>query len=80
MAIEISLETTVLPDGRIELRAPEFVPGQHATVVIRIDEEEPAKMTITERLAQANYRGGSLFKTAEEVDAYIREERESWER
>lgn len=38
------------------------------------------KLTITERLARANYRGGALFKTAEEVDAYIREERDSWER
>jgi hypothetical protein len=37
-------------------------------------------MTITERLARANYTGGRLFKTAEEVDAYIREERDSWER
>ena len=79
MAIEISLETTVLPDGRIELRAPEFVPGQHATVLVRI-EEEAQKLTIDEHLARANYHSGSLFKTAEEVDAYIREERDSWER
>lgn len=36
------------------------------------------KLTITERLARANYKGGALFKTAEEVDAYIRAERDSW--
>jgi hypothetical protein len=40
----------------------------------------PEKLTITERLARANYRGGVLFKTPEEVDAYIRAERDSWER
>ena len=40
----------------------------------------PEKLTITERLARANYRGGALFRTAEEVDAYIRAERGSWER
>ena len=78
MAIEISIETTVLPNGKIELSAPEFVPGQHVTVLVRI-EEETQKLTIDERLARANYHGGSLFKTAEEVDAYIREERDSWD-
>ncbi|MBA3944221.1 MAG: hypothetical protein H0X37_06610 [Herpetosiphonaceae bacterium] len=38
------------------------------------------QLTITERLAQAHYQPGTLFKTAEEVDAFIREERDSWER
>lgn len=37
-------------------------------------------LTITERLARANYKGGALFKTAEEVDAYIHTERDAWER
>ncbi len=36
-------------------------------------------LTITERLARANYKGGALFKTAEEVDADIGAERDSWE-
>jgi hypothetical protein len=43
-------------------------------------EEETEKLTIDEHLARANYKGGALFKTAEEVDAYIRAERDSWER
>ncbi len=38
------------------------------------------KLSIDEHLARANYTGGRLFKTVEEVDAYIREERDSWER
>ena len=42
--------------------------------------EAAEKLTIPERLARANYRGGALFKTAEEVDAYIHAERDSWER
>jgi hypothetical protein len=44
------------------------------------DGSESEKLTIDEHLARANYKGGALFKTAEEVDAYIREERDSWER
>ncbi len=80
MSVEIAIETTILPDGKIELSSPAFVPGRRATVIVKIEEEQPEKLTITERLARANYHGGALFKTAEEVDAYIREERDSWER
>ncbi len=80
MTIEIAIKTTVLPRGKIEIIAPELVAGQHATVIIKVESEQPEKLTITERLARANYHGGALFKTAEEVDAYIREERDSWER
>lgn len=43
-------------------------------------DDDVEKLTIDEHLARANYKGGALFKTAEEVDAYIREERDSWER
>jgi hypothetical protein len=80
MSIEILIETTVLPDGKIELSSPEFIPGRRVTVVVKIDEEQSEKLTIDEHLARANYKGGALFKTAEEVDAYIRVERDSWER
>ena len=80
MTIEIAIKTTVLPGGKIEISAPQLVAGQQAIVLVKVEDEQPEKLTITERLARANYHGGALFKTAEEVDAYIREERDSWER
>ena len=80
MTIEIAIKTTVLPGGKIEISTPQLVAGQQATVIVRVESEQPEKLTIDEHLARANYRGGALFKTAEEVDAYIREERDSWER
>jgi hypothetical protein len=80
MTIEIAIKTTVLPGGRIEISTPQLVAGQQAMVIVRVESEQPEKLTIDEHLARANYRGGALFKTAEEVDAYIREERDSWER
>ena len=43
-------------------------------------QQPPKKLTIDKHLEQAGYSGGRLFKTAEEVDAYIQEERDSWER
>lgn len=54
--------------------------AEHVRVVYGEQPAVPKKLTITERLAEAGYAGGRLFKTAEEVDAYIREERDSWER
>lgn len=54
--------------------------AQDAAALAQQEADEPEKMTIDEHLARANYTGGRLFKTAEEVDAYIREERDSWER
>ena len=54
--------------------------AQDAVAIVQHGQEEPEKMTITERLARANYAGGRLFKTAEDVHAYIREERDAWER
>ena len=54
--------------------------AQDAVAIVQQERAEPEKMTITERLARANFSGGRLFKTADEVDAYIREERDSWER
>jgi hypothetical protein len=78
--IEIAVKTTVLPGGKIEISLPELIPGQEATIIVKVADEAIEKMTITERHARANYQGGALFKTAEEVDAYIRQERDSWER
>lgn len=80
MTTELTLTTTVLPGGKIELISPALVPGKQVTIIVRVEEPDPEKLTIDEHLARANYKGGSLFKTAEEVDAYIREERDSWDR
>ena len=51
----------------------------HAATMPVTRQQADEKLTITERIARANYKGGALFKTADEVDAYIRAERDSWE-
>ncbi len=81
MTTELTLTTTVLPGGKIEIRSPELVPGERVTVIVKVEvPQETEKLTIEEHLARANYKGGALFKTAKEVDEYIRNERDSWER
>lgn len=79
MASPIHVEAVVSPDGKIEISVPELAPGQHVRVSIEPEEHPTAQaqhvIDIVEKLP-----GHRLFKTAEEVDAYIAEERDSWDR
>src|SRR5262249_51145075 len=74
----LQVDTTVLPGHRIEVSSPELPEGRSATVLILLKEEDMPKLPLRERLG--DYPGGRLFKSAEEVDAYLREERDSWDR
>jgi hypothetical protein len=76
MALQVM--TTVLPGHRIEIEVPELPVGARATVLILLEEPQPPKRRLQEVLG--DYPGGRLFKSAEEVDAYLREERDSWDK
>ena len=79
MATAIHREAVVGPDGKIEITAPELVPGQLVNVTIEAVETQPTgKRRAIDILADAP--GHLMFNTADEVDAYIREERDSWDR
>ena len=79
MATVIHREAIVGPDGQIELTVPEFKPGERVTVTIeRRESHMPiGKRPASEILAEAP--GHLEFQTAEEVDEYIRQERDSWD-
>ncbi len=76
MTFEVRVNTVVLPGGRIEIQVPKLAAGQQATVVITVEEQEQVKEHVLDILA--NLPGHQLFQNAEEVDAYIREERDTW--
>jgi len=78
MTTEVRVKTIVLPGGKIEISTPELIPGQHATVVVMIEDDEPTEQHHVIDILRA-LPGHRLFRSAEEVDAYIREERDSWE-
>jgi hypothetical protein len=65
-----------MPGHRIEIEAPELPVGQEAKVLITVDEPPITRRPLSE--VMGDYRGGRLFRSAEEVDAYLREERDSW--
>ena len=79
MNMALQVETKVLPGNRIEVQAPELREGQEATVFIVL-RDYPAGPKRPLRDILAEYKGPTSFRTAEEVDAYIRAERNSWDK
>ena len=76
--------TQVLPGGRIELTAPELPEGGTVEVIVVLP--GPAGPS-AERLSEGVLDilaslppGPRLFKTPEEADRYLRQERDSWDK
>ncbi len=78
MPIEVHVETVVLPGGRIEIVVPRLVAGQRATVVVMVEDQKPVEQGHVIDLLSA-LPGHQLFENADEVDAYLCEERNVWE-
>ena len=70
-------DAVVGPNGSIEVRVPELSPGQRVRVTIDPD----VRATGGHAIDMLSSPGGQrLFKAASEVDAYLRAEREAWDR
>jgi hypothetical protein len=76
MTQALKLDAVVGPGGKVEVTDPKLPEGSHVTVFVVVD--PPKKRRLYEVLG--DYKGGELFKTGEEVDRYIREERDSWDK
>ena len=73
----LHIKTTVLPGGKVEFVSPELESGQTVDVVV-LHESGVKGRPITEILNSGPER--RLFQTAEEVKAYLAEEKASWDR
>lgn len=84
-------QVTVQPGGRVELVCPDLKAGEVVDVVVSAGfesdrssvgqtgvERSRRRRSVLDILNEAP--GHLLFKTAQEVDEYIREERDSWDR
>ena len=71
------VRTTVLPGGKVEIVSPELEAGQTVDVVV-LHESNAKGRSIMEILNSGPER--RLFQTAEEVNAYLAEEKASWNR
>ena len=71
------IRTTVLPGGKIEIVDQGFPVGESVDVVV-------SQLPVSERRSAvdilAEAPGGLVFKTAADVAAYLKEEKESWGR
>ena len=73
----LHLKTTVQAEGKVEFANPELEAGQTVDVVVLHDSGEKGR-SIMEILNSGPER--RLFQTAEEVRAYLEEEKASWGR
>ena len=70
-------KVTVQPGGKIEIIDRDLEAGEHVDVVIS-PAQEPSPRSAWQVISEAS--GQRLFRSAEEVDDYLAEERASWER
>lgn len=79
MQTALRLTGTIQPGGRVEVSSPQLPAGKSVEIIVLFPQEAQAvRRSIVDVLAEAP--GHLAFQTAEEVDAYIREERDAWER
>ncbi|MCQ1538275.1 hypothetical protein FTO68_04635 [Methanocalculus taiwanensis] len=71
----IRKQVKIQSDGLIQIYVPEFKPGTIAEVIVLEPSEKKKKRSLTSIIG----KGQGCFGSAEEVDAFIRKERESWE-
>jgi hypothetical protein len=73
----LHLRTTVLPGGKIEIVDQELCEGESVDVLV-LHSEDSQQQSVLDVLAAAP--GQRVYKTVEDVDTYLKGERDSWER
>ena len=79
MQTALRMTALVQPGGKIELTDRELPEGQSVEVIVLLPSASVVpRRSILDVLADAP--GQLAFQTADEVDSYLREERDAWER
>ncbi len=79
MQTALRMTALVQPGGKIELTDRELPEGQSVEVIVLLPSPSVVpRRSILDVLADAP--GHLAFQTADEVDSYLREERDAWER
>ena len=77
MQTVVRLTGTVQPGGRVEVSSPQLPTGKSVEVIVLFPQETNVeRRSVTDVLAEAT--GHLAFQTADEVDIYIRKERDAW--
>ena len=67
---------TIKPGGTIEIRDPDLPVGVTAEVIVMIEQPQVEPPPLTCLIG----KGTGCFSSIEEVDAFLRAERDAWER
>ncbi|MBI2808405.1 MAG: hypothetical protein HYX68_25740 [Planctomycetes bacterium] len=78
MQTTLHIETTVLPGNRVEFTAPGLPEG--TTVEVTVVPKSAVPRTSMLEYLKTLPLGPLVFKTPAEVDEYIQEERNAWDR
>ena len=78
MQSALRMTAWVQPGGTIEISDSQLPTGKSVEVIVLLpNPHQMSRRSIIDILAEAP--GHLAFQTAEEVDAYLREERDAWE-
>ncbi len=71
-------KTRVLPGGKVAVTDPKLIAGESVEVIILLSSDaDPANHSVWDVLNASE--GHRAFASAADVDAYLREERASWD-
>ena len=79
MESALRIKTKVLPGKRIEIVSSELVEGDSVEVLVVLPAKRRSRRRSVLDLLKSTPAPGA-FKSAEEVDKYLQEERDSWDR
>jgi hypothetical protein len=80
MQTALRLETTVLPGHRLDISAPELPEGARVEVIVVLPETPQPRFGSALEFLESLPPGPRAFKTWDEYEQHLREERDSWDR
>lgn len=79
MQTALRMTATVQPGNKIEVTAPELREGEDVDVFLVLPEPPPSSRRSALEII-TSLKGHRSFQSAEEVNQYLQEERDSWDR
>jgi hypothetical protein len=80
MQAALRMETTVLPGHRLDISAPELPEGAKVEVIVILPEKQHRQFGSALEFLESLPPGPRAFKTWEEYEQHLREERNAWDR
>ena len=80
MQTTLRMETTVLPGHRLEISDPELPDGATVEVIVVLPNKPASQFASALDFLESLPPGPRAFKTWEEYEQHLREEKDAWDR